>query len=192
MLGGGAVAAWIAQASPGSRLPVWPAWALSALTICAIYGCFASALGIWPTSGASRPTSDRPTTTHRVAINSPAAGQRVPHAAVVRGSAEGIHADVTLWLIVRDGHNYYPQGKIPLLVDGTGNWSERVYIGSASGNGNHEYMLYVVAADPAANSQFETYIRRRTMQGKVRPLSDSDGTYPAPPIYAAVNVIRKP
>jgi hypothetical protein len=30
------------------------------------------------------------------------------------------------------------------------------------------------------------------MHGKVRALSDSDGTYPNPPIYASVHVIRKP
>jgi hypothetical protein len=65
-----------------------------------------------------------------------------------------------------------------------------VYFGRPNESVNHEYMLYVVAADPPANSLLEKYAQRRAALGKVRALSDSDGTYPAPPIYASVNVIR--
>jgi hypothetical protein len=78
-----------------------------------------------------------------------------------------------------------------LPVSGTGKWSEPVFFGSANGGADHEYMLYVVAADSAANDQLEAYVRRRAARGKVRALSDSDGTYPNSPIYASVNVIRK-
>ncbi len=101
-----------------------------------------------------------------------------------RGSAEHIHDNITLWLIVKAGRSYYPQGKIRLPVGGTGKWVEPVYFGSANGSVNHEYVLYVVAADPV------TYVQRRAARGKIRALSDSDGTYPTPPIYAFVNVIR--
>jgi hypothetical protein len=108
-----------------------------------------------------------------------------------RGAAERIHDSITLWLVVKAGRSYHPQGKIHLPVGGTGKWVEPVFFGSADGSASHEYMLYVVAADPAANDQLETYVRRRSMRGKVRALSDSDGTYPNPPIYASVNVVRK-
>jgi hypothetical protein len=54
VLGSGAFAAWITDASSGSKLPTWPAWTLSALTICTLYGCFAYSLGIWPANGVFR------------------------------------------------------------------------------------------------------------------------------------------
>jgi hypothetical protein len=127
---------------------------------------------------------------HGVVITSPAAGQRVPHAVTARGSADHIHHNITLWLIVRAGRSYYPQGKIHLPVSGTSEWIEPVYFGSANGSLNHEFALDVVAADPEANSQFEMYVRRRGAAGKVRALSDSDGTYPKVPTYASVNVVR--
>lgn len=55
VLGGGAVATWLTALSPGSGFPAWPGWTLSALTVCAIYMCFASLFGKWPTDrGLSR------------------------------------------------------------------------------------------------------------------------------------------
>ena len=48
VLGGGAVATWLSAVSPGSRFPVWPGWTLSALTVAAIYMCFASLFATWP------------------------------------------------------------------------------------------------------------------------------------------------
>ena len=125
-------------------------------------------------------------------MTSPKSDTRVPHAETARGSAEHIQDTITLWLIVKAGRSYYPQGKIHLPIGGTGTWFEPVYFGTPNGCAGHEYMLYVVAADLAANNHFETYVRRRASQGKVRALSDSDGTYPNPPIYASVKVIRKP
>lgn len=61
VLGGAAVATWIEALSPGSRFPAWPAWAFSALTVAAVYLCFASLSGRWPTGRdlrhGTRPTS---------------------------------------------------------------------------------------------------------------------------------------
>lgn len=67
MLGGGAVAAWITESTPGFKGATWPAWLLSALTICTVYGCFAYAMGIWPANGAFRRAGPRTTTTQAVA-----------------------------------------------------------------------------------------------------------------------------
>jgi hypothetical protein len=150
------------------------------LTIGAVYSCFAYALGIWPANGAFRQAGYQATTPERVVITRPAAGQRVPHAVTAQGTAERIDDDITPWLIVKAGRSYYPQGKIPSPVSGTGTWSERVFFGSANGSADHEYVLYVVAADSATNDQFESYVRRRAARGKVRALSDYDGTYPNP------------
>jgi hypothetical protein len=51
VLGGGAVASWVA---PRSGFPDWPAPVLSALTVGALYVCFACLIGIWPVGGRSK------------------------------------------------------------------------------------------------------------------------------------------
>ena len=48
VFGGGAAATWIPAASPESKFPAWPAWILTAITVGALYLCFASLLGTWP------------------------------------------------------------------------------------------------------------------------------------------------
>src|ERR1039458_1923678 len=59
ILGGGAVASWMATVAPGSTFPAWPATTLTALTAVALYVVFAHLAGKWPTNGGGR--NDEPT-----------------------------------------------------------------------------------------------------------------------------------
>jgi hypothetical protein len=54
ILGGGAVASWMATVAPESKFPAWPAATLTALTAVALYVAFAHLAGKWPTDGDGR------------------------------------------------------------------------------------------------------------------------------------------
>lgn len=49
VLVGVTVAVWLNVLPQGWKFPAWSAWVLSVATVLAIYLCFASAFGIWPT-----------------------------------------------------------------------------------------------------------------------------------------------
>jgi len=92
VLGGGAVTFWVVGLSPGSKVPVWPAWTLSAFTIGALYLCFAWLFRMWPSRGAhSDGAGSVP-----VAGGTASAGQRVT------GSPGGIQAGAGARVKTRD------------------------------------------------------------------------------------------
>jgi hypothetical protein len=122
-----------------------------------------------------------------VAIVSPEADHDVPQAMTARGSATRIPDNMTLWLIVQAGRNFYPQTKIHLSPDGR--WFELVHFGRIDGSVGREYALRVVGADPEASSRFEIY-KQQSARQDTAPLSEDKGTYPKVTTYAAVKVIR--
>jgi hypothetical protein len=152
--------------------------------LAAVAGIAATVLTIWPMA-ARQSAKAAP----RVVITSPTGKKPVPRRATARGLAQRIPDDITLWLVVRASDGFYPQRKIQPLADGTGTWGEPVTFGRVDGSVGHEYVLYVVGADPMANSLLELY-RQQVAAGKTSPLSDTRGTYPDVTPYAAVNVIR--
>jgi hypothetical protein len=79
VLSGAAVATWLAAAPHEAAFPAWPAWVLSALTVAAIYLCFASLFSWWP---ARATTGDLGTNTS----NSGAPGDRAHTIGESRGA----------------------------------------------------------------------------------------------------------
>ena len=183
ILGGGAFAIWATASPPHSGFPVWPAWILGALAACAVYMCFAFALGTWP---AGRGRMGRAS----VIIDEPLPDRPVAQAATARGRARRVPRDETLWLVVQAGDNFYPQAKVRLSPDGTGSWARLVHFGSVGGDSGEEFTLVAVGAGPAASSRFEIFLQREEAHQKPAALRETDGTYPAVRTYASVSVIR--
>jgi hypothetical protein len=50
VFGGGAVATWLAAATPGSKFPIFPTYGFGAAAAVGLYMCFATLHGWWPTN----------------------------------------------------------------------------------------------------------------------------------------------
>ena len=124
-----------------------------------------------------------------VVITSPEADQRVPQKVTARGSAARIPDKMTLWLIVQSQQRFYPQAKIHLPTSGTSRWAQQVNFGARE-SVSHEYTLWAIGADPAANSRLEIYLQQKAVNNDTPPLTEAKGTLPKIARYAAVNVIR--
>ena len=123
-----------------------------------------------------------------VTITNPQHGDQVDRRVTVRGTAAGIPDGGTLWLVVRAGRSYYPQGMVRLPIGGAGDWTYTVHFGSPNGSSGHEYTLLAEGADSAARSYFERYMARQDAE----PLSDAKGTYPTTAqTLAIVSVTRR-
>lgn len=127
-----------------------------------------------------------------VVITSPSPDQRVTHVVTVRGSARHIPHNTTLWLVVQAGHSLYPQAKVYLPPNGTGTWAQVAYFGRPEGTVGHQYVLYAVGADPAANALIEIYQQQKSAHSEPAPMTEAKGTYPKVATYAAVSAIRGP
>lgn len=183
ILGGGAFAIWTTASPPHSRFPAWSAWIPGGLAACAVYMCFAYALGIWP-AGRSR------TGRASVIIDEPLPDRPAAQAMTARGRARRVPRDETLWLVVQAGDKFYPQAKIRLPPDGTGSWARPVHFGRIGDDSGEEFTLVAVGARAAASSRFEIFLQREAAHQKQAALTEADATYPAVQTYASVSVIR--
>jgi len=60
LAGAGAIAVWIATATPGTAVPIWPAFVFGAASIAGLYMCFASLSGKWPAGRSLRGSVQAP------------------------------------------------------------------------------------------------------------------------------------
>jgi hypothetical protein len=117
-----------------------------------------------------------------VEIRSPAPGDSVAGQLAVSGVADRIPAGQTLWLIVKVGDGYYPQGAIDTLADG--NWSEPVQLGSGP---DPIFTLLVVQADAGADDTFKGWIRGGSQTGNY-PAMHQGVDFPSVLFLASVTV----
>jgi hypothetical protein len=123
-----------------------------------------------------------------VTITNPLPGETVDQRVTARGTATGIPDGGTLWLIVRAGRSYYPQGMVRLPIGGAGDWTHTVHFGSAKASAGHDYTLLAEGANPAARSHFEKSMAHQDTE----PLSEAKGTYPqTATTLDIVNVTRR-
>jgi len=90
VLGGGSVAAWMAEPAPGSKFPAWPAWTLTVLTAAALCVSFSYLAGKWPASRHGE--NDKPA---RVDLIPEQVGNHLRLGLVNRDSAAEFSAQVT-------------------------------------------------------------------------------------------------
>ena len=124
VLGSGAFATGINTASSGSEFPVWPVWAFSALAVAAVYMCFASLSGSWPTGhglgrgrGAPPTSVTAPPHPMNIVLISEQAGVQIRLGLLNRGAAAEFSAQVTRILDTKGraiGPQHWP---IPWLED---------------------------------------------------------------------------
>jgi hypothetical protein len=125
-----------------------------------------------------------------VIIEMPSPDQRVAQAITAHGTARNVPEGLTLWLIVQDGHEFYPQTKVYLPPNGTGRWAQPVHFGRVAGDVGQTFTLYAVGADAATNSRFEIFLQQEAAHQNPPALTEAGGTYPRVVTYASVSVIR--
>lgn len=132
VFGGGAVAAWAPEVSVGHKIATWPAWTLCAITLVALYMCFALLFGRWPASSAPRPgtqtTVQSPLKPGSIDLIAEQAGDHLRLGLLNRGAVAEFSAaviDIQDPLGRRIGPQHWP---IPWLEDGSSE-PKRVLVG---------------------------------------------------------------
>ncbi len=111
-----------------------------------------------PVGGTTQTGSER-TSAASAQIDTPTSGSRVGQEPLVTGHASDIPPGHELWLLVRILGRYHPQSA-PLQIQGTGAWSETVFIGKSSGDSGKRFIVHVVIVDTAGGKDLEDYLTK--------------------------------
>jgi hypothetical protein len=123
--------------------------------------------------------------TPAVNITSPEKNASVSMNESVNGTAKGIPAGYTMFMVVLANKTYHPQG-YPINLTKDGRFSTRAYFGGENDSGT-KFELLAVVADARATKELDAYLNK----------ADKEKTYPGMPalpkgaaVAARVEVIR--